>query len=64
MLEYGFNVAGFDEITAVTHPDNPASQHVLGKAGLKRGGTLNYNGRGEIPFFRLSKQDFLKSHGN
>jgi len=64
VLEYGFNVAGFDEITAVTHPDNPASQHVLGKAGLKRGGTLNYNGRGEIPFFRLSKQDFLKSHGN
>ena len=64
VLAYGFNVAGFDEITAVTHPDNVASQHVLTKAGLKRDGTLNYNGRGEIPFFRLSKQDFLNSHGN
>lgn len=64
VLDYGFNVAGFDEITAVTHPDNTASQHVLSKAGLRRDGTLNYNGRGEIPFFRLSKQDFLNSHGN
>lgn len=64
VLDYGFNVAGFDEITAVTHADNAASQHVLTKAGLKRDGTLNYNGRGEIPFFRLSKQDFLNTHGN
>ena len=64
VLEYGFNVAGLEQITAVTHPDNAQSQHVLSKAGLKRDGTLNYNGRGEIPFFRLSKQDFLKSHGN
>ena len=63
-IDYGFNVGGLDEITAVTHPDNAASQHVLTKAGLKRDGTLNYNGRGEIPFFRLSKQDFLNAHGN
>ena len=60
VLDYGFNVAGFDEITAVTHPDNAASQHVLTKAGLRRDGTLNYNGRGEIPFFRLTKQDYEK----
>jgi len=64
VLAYGFNTVGLDEITAVTHADNAASQHVLTKCGLKRDGTLNYNGRGEIPFFRLSKQDFLNSHGN
>jgi ribosomal-protein-alanine N-acetyltransferase len=64
VIDYGFNSVGLDEITAVTHPDNAASQHVLSKAGLKRDGMLNYNGRGEIPFFRLSKQDFVNSHGN
>ena len=63
-IRYGFDVGGLNEITAVTHPDNAASQHVLTKCGLQRDGTLNYNGRGEIPFFRLSKQDFLNSHGN
>ena len=56
VLDYGFNSVGLDEITAVTHADNAASQHVLSKAGLKRDGTLNYNGRGEIPFFRLTRQ--------
>ena len=60
VLAYGFNVAGFDEITAVTHPDNAASQHVLAKCGLTRDGTLNYNGGGEIPFFRLTKHDYEK----
>ena len=64
VLDYGFNTVGLDEITAVTHADNAASQHVLTKAGLKRDGTLNYNGRGEIPFFRLSKKDFVNPHGN
>ena len=58
VLAYGFNGVGLDEISAVTHADNAASQHVLTKAGLKRDGTLNYNGRGEIPFFRLTKQDY------
>ena len=58
VLDYGFNTVGLDEITAVTHADNGASQHVLTKAGLKRVGTLNYNGRGEIPFFRLARSDF------
>ena len=60
VLDYGFNVAGFDEITAVTHPDNAESQHVLTKCGLMRDGTLNYNGGGEIPFFRLTKHDYEK----
>jgi [ribosomal protein S5]-alanine N-acetyltransferase len=63
-IRYGFDVGNLNEITAVTHPDNAASQRVLSKCGLKREGTLNYNGRGEIPFFRLSKQDFLNTHGN
>jgi RimJ/RimL family protein N-acetyltransferase len=47
-----------DEVTAVTHPDNAASQHVLTKCGLVRDGTLNYNDGGEIPFFRLNKQTY------
>jgi [ribosomal protein S5]-alanine N-acetyltransferase len=64
VLDYGFNTVGLEEITAVTHPDNAASQHVLTKAGLVRNGTFNYNGGGEIPFFRLCKQDFLSAHGN
>ena len=63
-IRYGFDVGGLNESTAVTHPDNAASQHVLTKCGLKRDGTLNYNGRGEIPFFRVSKQDFVNTHGN
>ena len=63
-IGYGFDAGNLDEITAVTHPDNAASQHVLAKCGLNRDGTLNYNGRGEIPFFRLSKQDFVSTHGN
>ena len=57
-ISYGFDVGGLAEITAVTHPDNAASQHVLTKCGLKRDGTFNYNGRGEIPFFRLAQSDF------
>ncbi len=60
VLDYGFNVVGFDEITGVTHPDNAASQHVLTKCGLTRDGTLNYYGGGEIPFFRLTQQDYEK----
>jgi [ribosomal protein S5]-alanine N-acetyltransferase len=64
VLAYGFSSVGLDEITAVTHADNAASQHVLIKAGFKRDGTFNYNGRGEIPFFRLSKHDFVNTHGN
>ena len=64
VLAYGFNVAGFDEITGVTHPDNAESQHVLTKAGLTRDGTLNYSGGGEIPFFRLTKQDYEKRNGS
>jgi [ribosomal protein S5]-alanine N-acetyltransferase len=54
-IGYGFDVGGLAEITAVTHPDNAASQQVLMKCGLTRDGTLNYNGRGEIPFFRLTR---------
>ncbi len=57
-ITYGFDAGGLNEVTAVTHPDNAASQHVLSKCGLKRDGTLNYNGRGEIPFFRLARSDF------
>lgn len=62
-ISYGFDVGGLDQITAVTHPDNAASQHVLAKCGLTRDGTFNYNGRGEIPFFRLARSDFDVANG-
>jgi [ribosomal protein S5]-alanine N-acetyltransferase len=60
VLGYGFNTVGLNEITAVTHPDNAASQHVLTKCGLVRDGMLNYNGGGEIPFFRIAKERFVR----
>lgn len=60
VLDYGFNTVALNEITAVTHPDNTASQHVLTKCGLVRDGTLNYNGGGEIPFFRINKERFVR----
>lgn len=58
VLAYGFNTLALDEITAVTHPDNAGSQHVLTKSGLVRDGTLNYNDGGEIPFFRITRARF------
>jgi [ribosomal protein S5]-alanine N-acetyltransferase len=63
ILDYAFNVLNLEEITAVTHPENAASQHVLTKSGLARDGTLNYNGGGEIPFFRIARDRRGVQHG-
>lgn len=54
VLDHGFRGLGIDPIVAVTHPDNLASQRVLGKIGLRRAGTGFHYG-GELPFFRLDK---------
>jgi [ribosomal protein S5]-alanine N-acetyltransferase len=54
ILAFAFDDLKLEEVIAVTHPDNAASQHVLQKCGLVRDGTLNYNNGGEIPFFRLT----------
>jgi RimJ/RimL family protein N-acetyltransferase len=38
LLHCGFSVRGLQQITAITHPDNTASQQVLLKCGLRRRG--------------------------
>ncbi|WP_297920342.1 GNAT family N-acetyltransferase [Metallibacterium sp.] len=38
LLHYGFTVRGLQQITAITHLDNTASQRVLQKCGLQRRG--------------------------
>lgn len=42
--DHGFAAAGLDTIVAVTHPDNTASQHVLGKLGLVLLGGARHHG--------------------
>lgn len=34
-LRYGFETAGLERIIALAYPDNKASQHVMGKIGMK-----------------------------
>ena len=60
VLDHGFRELRIDPIVAVAHPDNTASQHVLEKIGLKRAGTAFHYGQ-DLPFFRLSAEDYLKS---
>jgi len=35
LMDYGFNVFGFDEITAVVVPEHNASKHILEKMGME-----------------------------
>ena len=42
LLRYGFTDLGLPLITAHTHPENTASQHVLKKSGLRYVGTRHY----------------------
>ena len=43
-LRYGFEVAGLDEIIAVTQPDHVASRRVMEKNGMRFVGTVRYYG--------------------
>ena len=43
-LRYGFDVAGLDEIIAVTQPDHVASRRVMEKNGMRFVGTVRYYG--------------------
>lgn len=54
LISYGLNKIGLNEVCAVTHPDNAASQKVLTKAGFTRDGTVFWYGE-QVPFFRVRK---------
>lgn len=43
-IEHCFTTLGYDRVTAVTHPENRASQRVLEKSGLAPNGRLEYHG--------------------
>ena len=58
-LDYGFRKLELDRIVAVSDPDNAASRNVLGKIGLRAAGTEKHYGL-DLPFFELSRDDFLK----
>ena len=58
--DHGFEVAGLDKICAVTHPDNKASQNVLGKLGLARQRDRFAYGM-MLPYFLLEKESWLKT---
>ncbi|MEO3405740.1 GNAT family N-acetyltransferase [Mucilaginibacter sp. CAU 1740] len=54
LINYGLNKVGLNEICAVTHPENVASQKVLIKAGFVRDGSVFWYGE-NVPFFRVRK---------
>ena len=43
-LRFAFGELGLERVVAVTDPDNVASQRVLAKIGMARGGTDRYGG--------------------
>ncbi len=53
VLDYGFNVARLNEITATAQADNFASHCVLARCGFVRDGVLKRKGEA-LPFFRLN----------
>jgi len=55
LVNYGFYQLGFDEIAAVTDPENAASQNVLQKAGMQRQGEVFWYER-MLPFFVVRKK--------
>jgi [ribosomal protein S5]-alanine N-acetyltransferase len=60
VLAYGFDVASFSEITAVTYPENNASQQVLMRCGFTPSGVLKRKAGDEVLFFRFTKVDYEK----
>ena len=57
LVHYGFEKLALPEITAVTHPDNLASQRVLEKSGfILRGRDHYYNA--EVNFFSQQKANW------
>ncbi|MEG2316089.1 MAG: GNAT family protein [Clostridia bacterium] len=65
VLEFGFTKLNLNRIEAQHECDNPASGHVMQKAGMSREGTLRqriYNkGRyADVDLYAALRQDFLK----
>lgn len=58
VLDHGFQTARLEEICAVTHPDNAASQNVLKKLGLNAMGERDAYGM-SLPYFLLKRQEWL-----
>lgn len=64
LLRYGFSDLGLAQITAITHLENRASQHVLLKAGLHRHGQRSfahpaYASHGPQAWFERDGSDWL-----
>ena len=57
VLAHGFQDLKLDEVVAVTHPENAASQRVLAKLGLNREGLRFFYGL-DLAFFRLARADY------
>jgi RimJ/RimL family protein N-acetyltransferase len=60
VLDYGFGTLGLEVIVAVTHPDNHASQRVLGKLGFRPEGRRFHYGA-ELAFYELARASDLRS---
>ncbi len=56
-LRYGFDVAGLDQIIAVTHPDHVASRRVMEKNGMQFAGTARLYGMELVRYVR-TRADF------
>lgn len=57
VLDYGFNVAQLNEISATARIENLASHRVLERCGFARDGILKHNGE-DVFFFRLTKTHY------
>ena len=58
VLDHGFHTLEIDPIVAVAHPENRASQWVLGKIGLNAQGTAFHYGQ-DLSYYHLSRADYL-----
>jgi RimJ/RimL family protein N-acetyltransferase len=60
LIAYGFDNVGLGAIVGITHPENAASQRVLGACGLARVGAGNFYGQIGLPMFALSGEAFRR----
>lgn len=58
LLKFAFEDTPLDEVVAVTHPENLASQHVLRKSGMLDEGLRRAYG-GQEPGFRARRETWL-----
>ncbi len=56
-LEFGFNEIGLDSIVGVTHQDNSASRHVLGKLGMRLVREFEVEGLPAL-WFSIDREEF------